>query len=84
MFSTGRYLVKLSEYVPALRSFGRTTIFGFFLRRIKTWLIASARLYLPRQSSIKELYEIVFAVTIFSTIMALLATLDIWIWVPLH
>jgi hypothetical protein len=34
-------------------------------------------------SAIKELWKIVFAITIFSTIMALLAALDIWIWVPL-
>jgi hypothetical protein len=33
-------------------------------------------------SAIKELCRIAFAIIIFSTIMALLATLDIWIWVP--
>jgi hypothetical protein len=33
-------------------------------------------------SAIKKLREIVFAITIVSVIMALLAALDIWIWVP--
>jgi hypothetical protein len=33
-------------------------------------------------SAIKELREIVFALTIFSAIMTVLAALDIWIWVP--
>jgi hypothetical protein len=33
-------------------------------------------------SLIKELRVIVFAITIFSAIMAMLAALDIWIWVP--
>jgi hypothetical protein len=35
-------------------------------------------------SAIKKLCEIAFAITIFSAIMALLAALDIWIWVPLR
>jgi hypothetical protein len=35
-------------------------------------------------SAIKELWEIVFTITIFSVVMALLAALDIWIWVPLR
>jgi hypothetical protein len=35
-------------------------------------------------SAIKESWKIVFAITIFSTIMALLTALDIWIWVPLR
>ena len=33
-------------------------------------------------SVIKELREIVFAITIFSAVLAMLAALDIWIWVP--
>jgi hypothetical protein len=33
-------------------------------------------------SAIKELWEIVFTITIFSAIMAVLEALDIWIWVP--
>jgi hypothetical protein len=35
-------------------------------------------------SAIKELCKILFAITIFSTIIALLAALDIWIWVRLR
>jgi hypothetical protein len=38
----------------------------------------------PARFAIKKLGEIVFAISIFSAIMGLLAALDIWIWVPLR